>query len=63
MYVHIYVQCVSLIKLFYAMFLQEELERLLKAAEDGNVSDLHYLIDTKKYNVDTRGPSDYYPVS
>ena len=57
MYVHIYVQCVSLIKLFYAMFLQEELERLLKAAEDGNVSDLYYLIDTKKYNVDTRGPS------
>ena len=59
MYVHIYVQCVSLIKLFYVMFLQEELERLLKAAEDGDVSDLHYLIDTKKYNVDTCGPSDY----
>ena len=62
MYVHIYIQCVSLIKLFYAMFLQEELERLLKAAEDGDVSDLHYLIDTKKYNVDTCGPRGH-PVS
>ena len=35
--------------------LQEELDRLLKAAEDGNISDLHYLLEDKKWDVNTRG--------
>ena len=52
-----YLQCISLIKLIMFL-LQEELDQLLKAAVDGNVSDLHYLIQVKKYSVDTRGPSD-----
>ena len=52
-----YLQCISLIKLIMFL-LQEELDQLLKAAVDGNVSDLHYLIQVKKYSVDTRGPND-----
>ena len=43
--------------LCYVSFLQKELERLLKAIEDENISDLHYLIETKKHDVDTCGPS------
>ncbi|XP_065911259.1 ankyrin repeat domain-containing protein 1-like [Dysidea avara] len=37
---------------------KEELDRLLKAAKDGNISDLHYLLEDKKWDVNTRGPND-----
>ena len=42
----------------YGDTLQEELDRLLKAAKDGNISDLHYLLEDKKWDVNTRGPND-----
>ena len=37
--------------------LQGELERLLKAAENGIVEDLHYLIEKRGHDVNHRGPS------
>ena len=46
---------VSLIS-YHCDTLQEELDRLLMAAEDGNISDLHYLLEDKKWDVNTRGP-------
>ena len=36
--------------------LQKELERLLQAAKDGNISDLHYLLEDDGWDVNTRGP-------
>ena len=35
----------------------------MKAAEDGNVTTLQYLIKEKKVDVNTRGPDDYPWVS
>jgi len=43
--------------------LQKELERLLQAAKDGNISDLHYLLEDGGWDVNTRGPEDYPWVS
>ena len=41
----------------YCFLLQEELDRLISAAYNGNAKDLHYLIEKKKYSVETRSPN------
>ena len=36
--------------------MQDELDSLIKAAEEGNVSSLKYLIEEKKIDIETRAP-------
>lgn len=45
------------------VILQEELERLMKAAESGDIPTLQDLIQNKRIDVNTRGPSDFPWVS
>ena len=52
---HILVVCIT--NQTWYFLLKEELDRLLKAAQNGEVEDLHYLIEKKRYSVDTRGPN------
>ena len=44
----------------FKFLLQEELQRLIRAAKNGNVEDLHYLIEKKKYSVETRDTDDFF---
>ena len=41
------------------LLLQEEVEQLMKAAEDGDIPTLVILIQDKKIHVDTRGPWEW----
>ena len=57
MYFRVYV--VTMVNLL----LQEEVQQLMKAARDGDVTTLLTLIQDKKIHVDTRGLKDYPWVS